>query len=175
MANFEEAMNIVIQHEVGDDKEGGYTNDPRDPGGETKWGISKKAYPELNIAALSREEAEEIYRSKYWIPNRYNEINDQSLANKLFDLSVNWGAKIVNITIQHAYCIYANSAGSATIAADGIVGNATIAALNNLNTTQTEMLMFVFCCFMAEHYNNLPTSKYYLHGWLNRLFDGVIC
>ncbi|WP_425526518.1 glycosyl hydrolase 108 family protein [Xanthomonas oryzae] len=46
--------------------EGGYVNDPRDPGGETQWGISKRAYPELNIRALTRDQAIEIYRRDYW-------------------------------------------------------------------------------------------------------------
>lgn len=46
--------------------EGGYSNDPDDPGGETRWGISKRAYPSLDIASLTKEEAIAIYERDYW-------------------------------------------------------------------------------------------------------------
>lgn len=49
------------------DQEGGYTAGiPGDPGGETNWGISKGAYPDLDIKALTRDEAIELYRRDYW-------------------------------------------------------------------------------------------------------------
>lgn len=48
------------------EREGGYVKDPKDPGGETKYGISKKAFPDLNIRILTKEEASEIYYNKYW-------------------------------------------------------------------------------------------------------------
>lgn len=46
--------------------EGGYVNDPKDNGGETKYGISKKSYPQLDIASLSRDQATGIYHRDYW-------------------------------------------------------------------------------------------------------------
>ena len=46
--------------------EGGYTLDPKDPGGETNWGISKRAYPSIDIKNLTREGAKEIYKRDYW-------------------------------------------------------------------------------------------------------------
>ena len=58
--NFERCFVFVLRHE------GGYVNDPRDPGGETKYGISKRAYPLLNIKNLSIEDAKMIYRKDYW-------------------------------------------------------------------------------------------------------------
>lgn len=50
-------------------KEGGYVNDPDDPGGETKWGISKKAHPQEDIKNLTPERAAEIYYINYWKPS----------------------------------------------------------------------------------------------------------
>ena len=58
--NFERCVAFVLRHE------GGYVNDPRDPGGETKYGISKRAYPMLNIKDLSIEDAKMIYLKDYW-------------------------------------------------------------------------------------------------------------
>ncbi len=46
--------------------EGGYSNDPDDPGGETKFGIAKRYHPNVDIANLTREDAIEIYRKEYW-------------------------------------------------------------------------------------------------------------
>jgi len=57
--NFERCIAFVLRHE------GGYVNDPRDPGGETKYGISKRAYPGLDIKNLTEEQAKEIYRQDY--------------------------------------------------------------------------------------------------------------
>jgi hypothetical protein len=58
--HFERAVAFVLRHE------GGYVNDPRDPGGETKYGISKRAYPRLDIKGLTEADAKEIYRRDYW-------------------------------------------------------------------------------------------------------------
>jgi len=55
MDAFEVALNFVLKWE------GGYVNDPRDSGGETKFGISKKAYPNLDIKNLTQQQAGEIY------------------------------------------------------------------------------------------------------------------
>lgn len=60
MTNFNEAFEFTVGHE------GGYVNDPVDPGGETKYGISKRAYPMLNIKDLSIEDAKLIYEKDYW-------------------------------------------------------------------------------------------------------------
>lgn len=58
--NFNRCLNFVLVHE------GGYTNDPSDPGGETNLGINKRDHPKENIKGMTRERAAEIYRSDYW-------------------------------------------------------------------------------------------------------------
>ena len=55
MAEFKLAIPRVITNE------GGYVNDPDDPGGETKYGISKRSYPALDIKNLTVEQATAIY------------------------------------------------------------------------------------------------------------------
>jgi len=47
--------------------EGGYENDPDDPGGETKFGIDKRSHPNVDIAHLTQEQATEIYWRGYWV------------------------------------------------------------------------------------------------------------
>ena len=53
--DFTEAVSVVFKHE------GGYVNDRNDPGGETNMGISKRAYPDLDIKNLTQDDAAEIF------------------------------------------------------------------------------------------------------------------
>lgn len=66
MSKFDIAVQFLVDKTDGFDAEGGYSNNPDDPGGETKYGISKRAHPELDIKNLTLEEAIDIYRSDYW-------------------------------------------------------------------------------------------------------------
>jgi len=86
MADFELAVALVLQHE------GGYTPGlAGDAGGETNFGISKAAFPDLDIANLTVEQAKEIYRDKYW---SFDDIADQATANCLLDCAVNQGIAV---------------------------------------------------------------------------------
>ena len=58
--SFDEIIEVVLHHE------GGYVNDPKDPGGETNYGISKRAYPDVDIKNLTEDGAKDIYRRDYW-------------------------------------------------------------------------------------------------------------
>jgi len=58
--NFDKAIEIVLRFE------GGYVHNAKDPGGETKYGISKKAYPGEDIVNMTQEKAKELYRKDYW-------------------------------------------------------------------------------------------------------------
>jgi hypothetical protein len=70
--------------------EGEYSNDPGDPGGETKWGISKKAYPDEDIKNLTRERALEIYATDYWLASGCDAIPFPANV-AVFDTAVNCG------------------------------------------------------------------------------------
>lgn len=84
--NFPKAVAFVLDHE------GGYSrgSDGHDPGGETNFGISKRAYPAIDIAALTKEDAIKIYRLEYW-----NKLGCDALPWPmdmiLFDTGVNCG------------------------------------------------------------------------------------
>lgn len=71
-------------------REGGYVNDPKDPGGETRWGIAKRSHPTVDIKNLTREKAIEIYRAEYWRPSGADELAEP-LALIVFDSAVNCG------------------------------------------------------------------------------------
>lgn len=86
MGDFNRAVEFVLSDRI----EGGYVNNPKDPGGETKYGISKRAYPKENIKALTRERAIFLYKRDYW-----DTIGGDSLPSPLdlvlFDSAVNEG------------------------------------------------------------------------------------
>jgi hypothetical protein len=88
--NFTKAMQFVGQWEWGNRPDGGYTNDPVDPGGETKWGISKRYDPNLDIKNLTLDEAMKIYWKDYWLKAKCDE-KDLALAVATFDSAVNCG------------------------------------------------------------------------------------
>ena len=83
-ANFNRAFTFVVG------EEGGYVNNPADPGGETKFGISKRAYPDLDIANLTLEQAKAIYHKDYW-DTLALDMRPYGAALCLFDCGVNQG------------------------------------------------------------------------------------
>jgi lysozyme family protein len=70
--------------------EGGYVNDPKDPGGETNFGISKRSHPDLDIKNLTREQAIAIYKSGYWEASGSHQLA-WPLCLMHFDSAVNLG------------------------------------------------------------------------------------
>jgi hypothetical protein len=105
--SFKKAVDFTLRHE------GGYTNDRRDSGGETKYGISKRAYPNLIISSLTEEEARVIYFSDYWMKAKCQTIASKSpaLAAAVFDFAVNAGVEralkeLTQIESEGVRCIF---------------------------------------------------------------------
>lgn len=84
VTDFRKGLEFVLQYE------GGYVDDPDDKGGETKWGISKRAYPEVDIKNLTREEALRIYQRDYWIAAGCDSLS-YPMNVVVFDSAVNCG------------------------------------------------------------------------------------
>lgn len=84
MSNFDRAFAVVVG------VEGGYVNDPNDPGGETKFGLSKRANPDLDIKNLTIGMAQDRYRTRYWNPHNLDAL-EYGKALLVFDTAVNGG------------------------------------------------------------------------------------
>ena len=149
--DFNQAFDAVIGHE------GGYVNDPQDPGGETKFGISKRAYPNEAIEAITVEKACMIYRRDYWNVLTLDALMP-SLRYYLFDTAVNCGVQFAAESLQRA----------AGVLPDGQVGPKTIVAVNADDTPRLLRLMFVDRCL---RYALNPNDKRFGRGWFARLFD----
>jgi lysozyme family protein len=148
MTVFDKAFKLVIG------AEGGYVNDPRDPGGETKFGISKRQYPNLDIKNLTLEQAKEIYYRDYWLPIEAGRLHER-LAIYYFDCAVNQGVPTAKKLMQQ-HC---------GVTADGVIGNATRAAMMKLLPIADNDFMKL----REERYRKTANFDRYGKGWLNRL------
>lgn len=102
--------------------EGGYVNDPKDSGGETKFGISKRAYPKVDIKSLTVQTATEIYKRDYWNKIRGDELHP-AVAFVIMDTAVNSGvSRSVTLAQQQL-----------EIPTDGNMGPRTIQLLGSVN------------------------------------------
>ena len=148
-ANFEACMAEVFKHE------GGYVNDPHDPGGETNLGISKRSYPKEDIRNMTRARAAQIYRRDFWDKLRCDELPD-GLDLVAFDAAVNSGPSRGAKWLQQAL----------GVTADGKVGLATIGAAKN---TYAPAAVMRAIGFRRAFLKSLPTWERYKNGWNKRL------
>lgn len=111
MTSFEQAFRRTVAWE------GGYVNHPSDPGGETNFGISRRAYPNENIAGMTIERAQFLYRRDYWQPCRCDDL-PPLVAIELFDAAVNSGVGQSIRWLQRAL----------GVADDGVIGPLTVSA-----------------------------------------------
>ncbi len=159
MADFHLAIPTVLQHE------GGYVNDPNDPGGETRFGVSKRSYPHLDIAHLTRLQAEIIYERDFWMPLLLDQVSDQRVATKLLDTAVLIGKSRAVKLLQRAV----QSAGGGIVPVDGCIGPATVSAVNRSSPL---LLLDAYRHLLVTYYEGLvesvPTSQKFLNGWLAR-------
>lgn len=137
------------------------TNDKADNGGLTKFGISKKAYPSVDIAKLTRAEAIKIYHDDYWQIIHGDDVYPE-LAEMLFDYAVNSGA-------VRAAKLFQRAVGTLQ---DGKIGPKTLEAYSALvkSSGHRGILRIIFierCKVYAEH-EDYATYK---NGWFGRLFD----
>lgn len=144
--------------------EGGLVNDPKDPGGLTKYGISQRTYPHLDIANLTRDEAVEIYYRDWWLKNRYFDIANAELAAELLDIAVNIGHRAAVVILQRA--VMRTDGGWLNI--DGDLGDLTIAAVNR--HPYQGWLLDQFKLLAIEYYLSLRKSRY-LAGWVKRALN----
>jgi lysozyme family protein len=143
------AIDLVLKHE------GGLVNDPQDPGGVTNFGISKRAYPDLDIVHLSRDDARSIYLRDYW---RFAAISDQKLANCVMDCAVNSG-------LGTAIKLFQKLEG---VAVDGAWGPNTENYANKVTLIDFQVARLLNYVNVVAHN---PGELKFLGGWFRRTLD----
>lgn len=134
--------------------EGGYVNDPADPGGETKYGISKRSYPNLDIPNLTKAQAAQIYYTDYWLKEHCDAI-PFPLCAYFFDTCVNQGGPEATKILQQ----------TVGVNQDGKLGPITLAAATRLPAAQH----YLYLIHRLTHYRTLAEWPRYGDGWTNRL------
>lgn len=142
--NFELALKFSLRWEGGDK----YTNDKDDPGGETKYGISKKAYPDVDIKSLTLEEASLLYKRDYWDKTGCDSM-EQPLAIAAFDSSVNCG-----VGRTRSWLAEINTK------AEGVEAR-----------KEASKLMQRRIAYYSDLVKRKPALNKYIKGWCNRVND----
>jgi lysozyme family protein len=153
MVSFDTAFDRVMGHEDG------YVNNPDDPGGETKWGISKRSYPRLIIKELTRESAKDIYKFDFW--NKIDgDFLPDAIAFQLLDFAINSG-------IETAIRYFQRALG---VADDGHFGPITRGKL--ATTTITDMILNLNAERLdyMTRLNNWPNAG---RGWARRIAQNL--
>lgn len=157
-ASFDLAIPVLLKAE-GD---GQISRDPHDPGGVTKYGISKRSYPTVDIENLTREDATDIYKRDWWLPT-YDQIKSQTIATKLLVLGVNMGTKEAIVCLQRAL----RATDGRVLVEDGQLGFRT---MSEINMVDPQILLAAFKSEAAGHYR-LIDNPAEIAGWLNRAYS----
>ena len=167
------------------DREGGYVDNPADPGGPTRWGITQAVARAHgyggDMRLLSREQAAQIYRARYWRRPGFDRVSQRApaLAAELFDTGVNMGPPVAIGFLQRALnALNRGASDYPDTRLDGVVGPATLTALDGFigrrgRGGETVLLKAVEA-LQGERYLMLaerrPAAEAFLYGWLaNRI------
>jgi lysozyme family protein len=156
MSAFDDAFDALI------DSEGGYSNHPADPGGETMWGITLRVarawgYPG-EMRELPRDTAKQIAKSEYWDCYQCDQF-DPHIGFQLFDTAYHGGLA------AH----WLQMAAGASV--DGMIGAQTIAAVR---ASDPDKLILRFNAYRLQYLGNLPTWPAFGHGWINRIARNLL-
>lgn len=183
MANFKNAYPLILAHE------GGYVNDPSDPGGETYNGVARKmhpgwlgwhivdlikgkpGFPQLLQSADAIEikkqldfEVRAFYYAEFWLKIQGDLISNQDVANSMFDFAVNADD---NVSILLAQSVV-------NAKQDGEIGPKTLEAINSFNPSH---FLAAFAVAKINRYveicNKRPVSRKYFFGWVVRTLKHI--
>lgn len=148
MTAFDDAFTTLIG------EEGGYVNDHEDAGGETKYGISKRAFPNIDIKNLTLDQAKTIYFDSYWNPSKCY-VLPGPIAAQVFDFAVNAGVATAAKTLQRAL----------GLTDDGDIGPSTLKV-----ALQADLKQFAihFAVERLLHYAQQPSFPKFGRGWFTR-------
>jgi lysozyme family protein len=157
--NFEECLAHVLKHE------GGYVDHPKDPGGATNLGCTKKVWEEWvghevtkdDIRALTVADVAPLYKARYWDKCRCDDL-PHGVDFAVFDLAINSGIGRASKFLQ----------GACGVAADGAIGPATLAAVAKMNPRE---LASKICERRLEFLQALPTWETFGKGWGRRVAE----
>ena len=155
--SFKQIFDRLIGHE------GGYVNDPRDPGGETNWGVTKRTAQANgytgDMKTMTRQQAYEIYHRAFWVRYQCDQM-PPAIAYQFFDAAVNHGFGNASRMLQRAVGVLD----------DGIIGKYSLEAINRNPISDTLM---VLNGERLNFYTRLNNFERYGKGWVNRVAQNL--
>ena len=150
--NFDECLKMLLHHE------GGYVNHPKDPGGETNLGVTKRVYEKWggtkDMKDLTVEDVAPIYKKEYWDRCKCDDL-ESGVDWAVFDWAVNSGTGRAAKAIQKI-------CGASQ---DGAIGPKTLALIGTQNT---EYVIEEFGKIRQDFYESLKTFDTFGKGWTRR-------
>lgn len=157
MTRFSEALEILLE------TEGGYVNDPDDPGGETNHGITVAVARQNGyhgpMRSIPMSIVEHIYKKKYWDVCKCDDL-PSTIRFEVFDTAVNQGPVMAAKFLQRAL----------RINDDGVIGQRTIMTARQM---KPEFLDVRFYVERMKHYLALGNFKHYGRGWTRRALESL--
>ncbi|WP_087754113.1 glycoside hydrolase family 108 protein [Paraburkholderia caledonica] len=155
MSSFDDSFDALIGNE------GGYSNNPADPGGETMWGVTARVARAAGYTGamreLPRDTAKAIAKKLYWDPLRLDEL-DPRVAFQIFDANYNGGHPVIWMQ------------GAAGAKVDGLIGPATIAAVQ---ATDPLRFMLRWNALRLTYFTSLNTWQTFGKGWARRIANNL--
>ena len=159
--HWQEAIDYILDNEGSS-----LSNDPDDTGGMSKFGISQKSYPHLDIVHLTLDQAKEIYFRDFWFPSQAYNIDNQQVAIKYFDIAINAGLSHAVNALQDVVNFFRPS----SLVADKKIGPRTIDAVNQCRGNVLQALCgyqwMMYYMIVSAH----PHLAKFSHGWSLRAF-----
>ena len=150
--NFNKCLELILHHE------GGYVNHPKDPGGETNLGVTKRVYEEWggkkNMKDLTVEDVAPIYEKNYWARAKCDQL-PSGLDLAVFDWAVNSGTGRASKAVQKI-------CGAEP---DGVIGPKTLALLDKIDH---ELIIEDMYKIRQNFYESLNTFDTFGKGWTRR-------
>ena len=157
--NWEKSLEVILHHE------GGYVNHPKDPGGETNMGVTKRVYEDFggtkDMKDLTHEDVEPIYKKNYWDRVKGDDL-PEGLDLMIFDFAVNAGTgraakfiqRLVNTTV------------------DGGIGPNTLGKIKEYVVTYgIEETITSYALMRQNYYESLSTFDTFGRGWTRRVSE----
>ncbi len=165
--NFEDAWTLTMSWEGGSRLH----TITGDPGGTTRYGLSQRAYPDLDLASISRAQAQSYARKDYWDKVRADELPSE-LRWHVFDTAFNAGPERAGRILQRAINMYwagPASTDQPQIMVDGRIGPVTIATTRKVLPRRVGKVVRLFKAYRIEHYLMVAKrTPQFIDGWLRR-------
>ena len=150
--------------------ESGYEIHKSDYGKATKYGISQRQYPKIDIKSLTSQQALMLLEADYWVHYHVFEIKDQLIANQIFFLFVNMDPVAATKIIQLA--VNAVGRGIVSTKIDGVFGSGTRLAINSLSPYWlSDRIRVEECRYYLELVDRDTSQSVNFRGWIRRALD----